>query len=72
MKSIIYICDTCNMICTESQILEYGCPHCPTETSFSLICDEPGCDKKATCGTVTENKYRETCNQHRPARKVVE
>jgi len=43
-----------------------GCPHCFSIDHFVLICDEPDCKSDATCGTPTDNGYRQTCGKHVP------
>ena len=41
--------------------LEWTDPHSlPKE----MLCDEPGCKKRITCGTPTKNGYRNVCSQH--------
>lgn len=40
------------------------CPDCRSAESFKNLCDEPGCNKEATCGWPSENNYRRTCYWH--------
>lgn len=45
------------------------CPECRTPESIQKVCDEPGCDREATCGWVhgrgePEEIYRWTCGSH--------
>jgi hypothetical protein len=51
--------------------IRYGsvvCPNCGCVT-LAAACDEPGCDKPATCGTPAPGGYRRTCLAHRPTQK---
>jgi hypothetical protein len=42
-----------------------GCPQCKAVDNFTNICDEPGCDKEATCGWKPKGApYRRTCHKH--------
>jgi hypothetical protein len=43
-----------------------GCPQCFDINTLYMACDEPECWKPASCGTPTENGYRNTCGEHRP------
>lgn len=72
-----YMCPECWWHGTEDEILSaphpfvksesvYGCPDCMEVNTLLLACDEPGCWATATCGTPTENGYRNTCGKHRP------
>lgn len=45
----------------------YGCPNCKSISEFDWCCDHDDCWKVITCGTPTENGYRHTCGDHRPA-----
>ena len=45
-----------------------GCPKCKAPDSFELLCDVEGCKRPATCGTPTEQGYRQTCGLHLPER----
>lgn len=49
-----------------------GCPGCKQcDEGFELLCDEPGCNRDASCGWPTGNEadawggYRQTCYKHR-------
>ena len=79
MKDKKVICNEykCNWTGVESEILtaespfEKGeiisaCPECKEINTIVYACDEPGCWKQATCGTPTENGYRNTCGKHAP------
>jgi hypothetical protein len=44
-----------------------GCPVCKSAGQFTLLCDEPGCDNKVTCGFLVglgPEAYRRTCFAH--------
>jgi hypothetical protein len=43
-----------------------GCPLCRAIERFEMLCDEPGCDESASCGTPTKDGYRQTCSRHMP------
>ena len=48
-----------------------ACPKCKTiENSIWTACDEPGCDRAASCGTPTPTGYRNTCGDHIPRKDV--
>lgn len=47
-----------------------ACPNCKDICSLVVACDEPGCYQHASCGTPTENGYRNTCHDHRPVTNV--
>ena len=46
------------------------CPKCRTPDHVTDVCDEPGCDREATCGFNTRDPargpdiYRRTCWEH--------
>ena len=44
----------------------YGCPFCKSIDRFIPLCDEPGCQNEASCGTPTATGYRHTCGTHAP------
>jgi hypothetical protein len=44
----------------------WGCPDCHVVNKLLLLCDEPGCGAVTTCGTPTEDGYRQTCGRHAP------
>ena len=46
-----------------------GCPGCKEVDTIVRVCDEPGCNQAATCGTPTESGYRQTCGKHMPERE---
>ena len=41
----------------------------PHKAPKSLVCDEPGCKERSTCGTPTKDGYRRTCNKHWPQKE---
>jgi len=41
-----------------------GCPWCKCVADMENTCDEPGCDREATCGFPTVGGYRRTCGYH--------
>jgi len=49
-----------------------GCPKCKTPENILRLCDEPGCQHEASCGTPTkEDGYRRTCHLHIPSTSEV-
>ena len=47
----------------------YACPKCKDMEEIVMVCDEPGCDKEATCGTPSPPSqagwtYRNVCGNH--------
>ena len=50
----------------ESGEMIYACPKCKEIGSVVTACDEPDCWSEATCGTPTDNGYRQTCYKHMP------
>jgi hypothetical protein len=71
-------CKACGHISTESELLTAPSPFSPDDTltacpeckvcdeGFEQLCDEPGCQREATCGWPSrlENRYRRTCFLH--------
>jgi hypothetical protein len=44
-----------------------GCPGCRAcNPPWIEVCDEPGCERQADCGTPTDGGYRRTCGRHAP------
>lgn len=43
-----------------------GCPDCREPNTMEVICDEPGCWQRGTCGAPSPIGYRRTCFEHRP------
>ena len=42
------------------------CPQCRTPENLAMVCDEPGCAERVSCGTPTQQGYRSTCHKHAP------
>jgi hypothetical protein len=41
------------------------CPQCRAAESFENMCDEPGCERAASCGWPDDpDGYRRTCGEH--------
>ena len=42
------------------------CPRCRAADHVTDVCDEPGCDRRATCGFPVDDErgYRRTCFEH--------
>lgn len=70
-------CEECDWHGEESEILTAknpfdetetinGCPNCKSVDSIRVACDEPGCFEFSSCGTPTDNGYRQTCGKHAP------
>lgn len=70
-------CDTCHTRLWDNEVLSvpnpfdgtepiYGCPICHTVNDLSVVCDEPNCWLKISCGTPTPAGYRRTCREHVP------
>ena len=68
-------CSDCNWIGNDGELLSapnpfypddtiLGCPNCKQIGEFIELCDEPGCDRPATCGSPTPSGYRRTCFDH--------
>ena len=62
-----YFCTnpTCNWHGTGTK-LPFACPQCTDRESVAVACDEPGCWKESTRGTLTIQGYRITCGKHIP------
>ena len=70
-------CRGCDRVTTENLFLRaphpfrdgeiWGCPACKEVEEFGMVCDEPGCEDYATCGTPVPNGlFRITCGKHMP------
>lgn len=71
-------CQDCSHIALETELLcapspfaaedtITGCPHCKGVPQFDELCDEPGCNKEASCGFPAGEEfggYRRTCYDH--------
>jgi hypothetical protein len=70
-------CEVCQTVTQEPDLLTApnpfdptetltGCPNCKqAEARFALLCDEPGCNREASCGFPVEGGYRHACGTHR-------
>jgi len=72
------MCQECNWIGKSSELLTAinpfdessiitGCPNCKNIETIRVCCDEPECQREATCGTPINDGYRHTCNKHCPS-----
>jgi hypothetical protein len=72
-----FACRECRTIVYEAHLLTAphpfiedeivaGCPACKEIDCFSLVCDEPDCERTVSCGTPTPSGYRQTCGEHKP------
>ena len=71
-----YKCNDCGWIGNDDELLSasnpfdpgvdvlIGCPHCKSVNSMERLCDAVGCTLHATCGTPSEDGYRNTCFTH--------
>jgi len=77
MRKVICNSNRCHWQGDESSILHApnpfdpnytvnGCPSCFSINTIIYACDEPDCWQEATCGTPTEDGYRQTCGKHIP------
>lgn len=75
MKPKILRCKECANLLINEQLLQapnpfapeetlFGCPNCKSVEGFLPVCDEPDCERVATCGCPTETGYRNTCFEH--------
>ena len=73
-------CQSCDWIGDDSEILcapspfdaedtIYGCPNCGAVDGIVNACDEPGCNRNATCGWPSPDGYRRTCGKHMQYKK---
>jgi len=53
----------------DSEVMLHGCPQCKGVDCCRVACDEPGCCRPVTSGTMTPKGYRNTCRDHVPERK---
>ena len=69
------VCEECHWQGTDTQQLEasnpfnpedviVGCPECYSINTLRVVCDERDCWDTATCGTPTEDGYRNVCGKH--------
>ena len=46
------------------------CPKCRTPENNEVMCDEPGCEQRGSCGTPDNmGGYVWTCYEHRPTKE---
>lgn len=68
-------CDNCGRGFYDKELLEapnpfepelkiYGCPFCKSVNELTMLCDEDGCEKDASCGFPTPSGYKVTCGDH--------
>jgi hypothetical protein len=74
-------CQECKAITLEPALLSapnpfdpddtiVGCPNCKSVAEFDELCDEPGCERPASCGFPTAaGGYRRTCYDHSDFKK---
>jgi predicted nucleic acid-binding Zn-ribbon protein len=48
----------------DDSLIIVGCPNCKSVGDFMEICDEPNCNRPASCGFPTPDGYRRTCGDH--------
>ena len=48
-----------------------GCPDCKGVECLVVVCDVPECWADVSCGTPTDDGYRNTCFAHKPRERVV-
>jgi hypothetical protein len=48
----------------DSEMTLLGCPKCKAPEDVAPACDEPGCDKRVSCGWLSADGYRVTCSEH--------
>ena len=76
MSDYKVVCDSCGWRGKWSELLDapnpfdpendriYACPECRQIDTARVVCDEPGCWNKQTCGFPTDSGYRMTCSKH--------
>ena len=76
-RDLIFRCRECGWRGAESEIIQIVdaelegnrwniCPNpaCRAAEQFENMCDEPGCNREATCGWPSPSGYRRTCGDH--------
>jgi len=75
MSELLWRCTECGWVCETKELLTApnpfddnmtisGCPGCKEIGRFENMCNVPGCDKPATCGTPTKDGYKRLCGNH--------
>jgi phage FluMu protein Com len=75
VRPLRFVCDACGWLGNESDLLVAanpfdatasitGCPKCKNIDDLVNACDEPGCQRHASCGFPTQYGYRRTCGLH--------
>jgi hypothetical protein len=70
-----WMCNSCDWIGNDADLLRApspfdsteticACPKCKAVEDVINACDEPTCDRPATCGFPTATGYRRTCHRH--------
>ena len=69
-------CNKCGHKCSADDLLKgfnpfsgynlLGCPECYALDDYTVACEVDDCWKKATCGTPTNEGYKQTCGEHKP------
>lgn len=86
MLENLWRCDACGHRLSDSEIVTTyvdhpkpghdrvrlaQCPECGECEQFVNVCDEPGCERDATCGWPTKAAdYRRTCYDHMKANEA--
>jgi len=74
MSDAKWLCGDCDAVTDNPQEAPHplrlneqitGCPKCG-DVDLTRACDEPGCERAASCGTPTEFVYLWACHEHRP------
>ena len=75
VRPLRWLCQSCDWTGEDAELLRapspfdatdtvVGCPKCKAVEDIANACDEPGCDKEATCGFPAPGGYRRTCGKH--------
>jgi Zn finger protein HypA/HybF involved in hydrogenase expression len=73
VRPLRWICRSCDWVGTEHLYAAnpfdphtdiVGCPKCKAVEDLCSACDEPGCNREATCGFPDPGGYRRTCHKH--------
>src|SRR5574343_1782521 len=74
-RPLRWLCNSCDWIGSDAELLRapnpfdssdaiVGCPKCKAVEDVVNACDEPRCDREATCGFPDPGGYRRTCGSH--------